>query len=215
MIGQLVSKGPGLRKQKSLETRLRIAQAGLRLFATKGYDETTLEIVALAAGISPRALYHHFGTKFDILVFFHDEGFVREIEPTMLELDASSGPYLLTRECLLRLVPHYETDTLLAADRIWHSTETLAAQKQLSFLKVEAAISGALGKIWPDAARTAEFRMIGMIAAGALRLAMETGRQEQVQRPLRERLEEKFGILTQILDGHALASRSAGAARSG
>jgi hypothetical protein len=37
-------------------------------------------------------------------------------------------------------VPKYETDTLLTADRIWHSTLDYVAQKRLTFLQIEAVI---------------------------------------------------------------------------
>ncbi|WP_375459825.1 TetR/AcrR family transcriptional regulator [uncultured Enterovirga sp.] len=62
MLNQPARKRPGLRQQKGEVTRLRIAREGLRLFSTEGYDKTTLEGVALAAGISARTLYHYVAT---------------------------------------------------------------------------------------------------------------------------------------------------------
>jgi AraC family transcriptional regulator len=168
----------GLRQRKSEATRLRIAQEGLRLFTNQGYEQVTLESVARAADISARTLYHYFETKFDILLFFHDEGFVREIEPTMLGMDATMGPYRLARDCLLALIPKYETDTLLATYRIWQSTDALVAQKQLKFLQIETAITATLGKIWPAPTSQRSFEMIGMAMAGTLRLAMDADWQD-------------------------------------
>ena len=50
-------------------TRERLLEAGLRLFAEKGYRGTTVGDVELAAGLAPRAgaLYKHFGSKKELL----------------------------------------------------------------------------------------------------------------------------------------------------
>jgi aspartate aminotransferase-like enzyme len=58
MPGNLNAKGApppeGLRERKQRETRQRIAAVALRLFLADGYDSTTLEAIAAAAGISRR-----------------------------------------------------------------------------------------------------------------------------------------------------------------
>jgi AcrR family transcriptional regulator len=57
----------GLRARKKQQTRLALAQAGLRLFAERGYDETTLAEIAEAAGVSTRTIFAYFPGKEDIL----------------------------------------------------------------------------------------------------------------------------------------------------
>lgn len=48
-------------------TRERILAAASRLFATAGYDATTVRDIARECEISDPAIYHHFGTKREIL----------------------------------------------------------------------------------------------------------------------------------------------------
>jgi AcrR family transcriptional regulator len=188
-------KATGVREQKIRETRLRIAQVGLRLFDVQGYDATTLEAVAAEAEISPRTLYHYFRTKYDILMFFHDGNFVTDIEPTIVEGANGQPPFQLARDSLLKLVPKYETDSMVVTDRIWNSTEGLRTQKQLTFLKIEAAVMRGLTRIWPDPSLSTKLSMISALSAGAIRVAQQIGLREKEHRSLQDRLRECFDAI--------------------
>lgn len=49
------------------ETRQRLIEVGLELFAERGYDEVTTEEIAAAAGVTQRTLFRHFSSKLDLL----------------------------------------------------------------------------------------------------------------------------------------------------
>jgi AcrR family transcriptional regulator len=51
------------REQQRLETRRTLASHALRLFRANGFDETTVEEIAAAAGVSKRTFFLHFPTK--------------------------------------------------------------------------------------------------------------------------------------------------------
>jgi AcrR family transcriptional regulator len=57
----------GLREGKKRETRRRIREHAMRLFLTKGFEATTVEEIAAAAGISYMTFFRHFPAKHDVI----------------------------------------------------------------------------------------------------------------------------------------------------
>jgi AcrR family transcriptional regulator len=61
------------REMQRLETRRTLAEHALRLFHEQGFDQTTVEEIASAAGVSPRTFFLHFSTKSAAAFPDHDE----------------------------------------------------------------------------------------------------------------------------------------------
>jgi AcrR family transcriptional regulator len=60
-------RAEGLRERKHELVRSAIWDAAVDLFARKGFDETTVEEIAEAAGISRRTFFRYFGSKSDLM----------------------------------------------------------------------------------------------------------------------------------------------------
>ena len=194
------------REQKRRDTHLRIAEEGLRLFDRNGYDATTLEEVASAAGVSARTLFHYFRTKYDVLEFWHDRGFEQALRPAILAAAVEHGPLHAVRTCLIGLVPCYETDRLVIVDRIWHSTDTLRADKQMIYFQMEETVFAALREKWPQPEQRASLRIVAMVSVGALRLAMEARRHGSKSRALADHLRDNFTLLDDQVESNGRES---------
>ena len=87
----------GLRERKKQQTRETIARAALRLFAERGYDETTLADVANAANVAPRTIFADFESKEDILLC-EENGFLSELKRRLDERAAGTTTVDAIRE---------------------------------------------------------------------------------------------------------------------
>lgn len=59
-----------------------IAESALALFARRGYDNTSTQLIAREAGVSEALIFKHFGNKEKLLAFVIKEGYKRIVEHT-------------------------------------------------------------------------------------------------------------------------------------
>jgi TetR/AcrR family transcriptional regulator, cholesterol catabolism regulator len=80
----------GRRERKKLETRERIFESGVALFATHGYDSTTMEQIGERADVSRATVFNYFARKEDIV--FEWFGRLRaEFAKVLAEYDQHTG----------------------------------------------------------------------------------------------------------------------------
>ncbi|RKN07065.1 TetR family transcriptional regulator [Streptomyces radicis] len=60
-----------------LKVRRRLAAAAMELFATKGYEATTVDEIAATAGVARRTFFRHFRSKEEAIFPDHDDTLVR------------------------------------------------------------------------------------------------------------------------------------------
>ena len=185
----------GTRERKRRETLRRITNAGICLFIEKGFERTTVEAIAAAAGISRRTFFHYFESKDDILLSLQSdvgELFAAEVR----RAPPGSSPFELVRGAALSVCASIPGDDMLALDRLMRGSASVQARKQASYRQQEDALFSALRERWPDPPRETRLRVLAMVAVGITRLASETFNQEGGARPFDEVLRCAFDAIT-------------------
>ncbi|KJC47088.1 hypothetical protein UP09_10650 [Bradyrhizobium sp. LTSP885] len=185
----------GLRERKRHETSERIIEKGLKLFVKNGYEGTTLDAIAEAAGISRRTFFYYFKSKEDVLLAAHDSGLKKALGPAMLDEAPDQAPLEAVQRCLIKLASRYETKESVVFDRLMQSTEALRARKEAVFVETEQILLDAMCELWPSPARRDGLRLVAMVAMGTLRLALDKWKQNNAAHPLAYYIRQGFTLL--------------------
>ncbi|MGL4880502.1 MAG: TetR/AcrR family transcriptional regulator [Waterburya sp.] len=87
--------------QTEEDTRTKILQAGLQLFARQGYDGTTTRDLAKLAGVAEGTLFRHFANKKAILIEVATTGWVDILTDLLTEL-SEMGSYKAVSQVMRR-----------------------------------------------------------------------------------------------------------------
>jgi AcrR family transcriptional regulator len=127
------------REQSTAQTRLRVIAAAQQLFRERGYAATSLEQIAVAAGVTKGAIYGHFATKEDLLL----SAIESSPTPDYAALVSSQSTHLRER---LR-----EFGRVIALDGVMNDSDGLAVS--LEFIAALLRNPGALARFGADVER--------------------------------------------------------------
>ena len=119
----------GLRERKKERTRAELTDAAFRLFAERGFDETTIEDIVEQVEVSPRTFFRYFDSKEDVVIgFFDDMGL--ELRAMLEARPADEPPFEALRGALASLIDLYEerAERVMAAKRLAHETPAIRAR---------------------------------------------------------------------------------------
>lgn len=191
----------GLRERNSRERRDALVEAAYALFAEKGFAATTMDDVALRAGLSRRTAFRYFTSKED-LVFPAQEARLSTLGE-LLAADAGETPFQTVRRACLALGRLYQEDRMrqLAQFRIIEAEPALAGRELRIDRQMEAVIERAFlagQRETPRARRRASVRASAVVGAlrATVREWLEGGASADLVRLGREtfaELEAGFG----------------------
>ncbi|MFJ3906646.1 TetR/AcrR family transcriptional regulator [Streptomyces sp. NPDC090025] len=141
-------------------TRQRIQDVALDLFAEQGYEGTSLREIAERLDVTKAALYYHFKTKEDILI-----GIFQDLTRPMDELIEWAGEQPRTLETKQEVLRRYHVALLAAAPLFRFMQENQAAVRELSvgltFKERMLTLNDLLQE--PDSAMTDKVRCVSAI----------------------------------------------------
>src|ERR1700733_4772185 len=133
----------GRRERKKAATRQALADAALRLFLERGYDQVTVRDIAEAADVSTTTLFKHFPGK-EALVF--DEDAENEAALVAAVRDRAPGQTIFAalRDFLLRGITG--AGGIDAFRRLIEDTPELRAYSHRMWMRYEAALARAIAE---------------------------------------------------------------------
>jgi AcrR family transcriptional regulator len=184
-----------LRERKRTRTRLMIQAEALRLFAEKGYPETTVEEIADAAAISPRTFFRYFPTKEDVVIWDEYDPLV----PDLLEARPDDEPPAETLRVVIReaLGGLYRRDPerLLARVRLSASVPDLRARFAEEQQKGMATLAPLLTQKRWTRSDDLQLRVIGAALIAAVSVALDRWQQDNGNSDLLALLDQTIDAL--------------------
>ena len=184
----------GLRERKKAQTRRSIQAHALRLFLDRGYDGTTVEEIAAAAGVSHMTFFRYFPTKEAVVVSDGYDpmiaGLIAERPP---EEDALTALHRALDEGLARV---YEADreALFVRTRLVLTTPALRARQWRDQHATEKLFADALTERRP-AEDPFRIRVLAAASLAAVTTALTVWVEGEGARRLPALVDEAFGAL--------------------
>ena len=169
------------RERKKQKTRRALADAATRLFAERGYEETTIADLAAVAEIAPRTFFSYFPAKEDVLFADVDDRIARL---SRLELRHSGeslpeGLRRVAREVLDSVMADVGGEEAKIRIGIIGSRPSLQAAALLRQRAAERMLAGRLHDAYPDELD----RVIAAAVVGAFTSAIRAAAEEPGSRP--------------------------------
>jgi AcrR family transcriptional regulator len=105
-----VQKGSDLRERKKMATREALHEAAVKLFAQKGYGNTSVDEIAAAADVSRSTFFRYFGSKEAVVFSMPDDAGERYLE-LLAARPADEGPLKAVEEALVQLSTEGDTES--------------------------------------------------------------------------------------------------------
>ena len=166
-----LSKRELARFRKQRATHKRIEQAALALFVERGFERTSVDMIAEQAGISRRTFFHYFPSKDDIIHSAAGEddrmaAAAQILAPSLSPLDAAE-------HILLAVVGEFANADALVIDRITRQTPALMERRHYHYACRERSLLAALQRIWPGPSKLDRLRVTAAASIAVLRLAVD------------------------------------------
>jgi TetR/AcrR family transcriptional regulator, cholesterol catabolism regulator len=161
---------PALRARFDRRRRTLVDDAA-RVFAKRGYDQTSMQDLAASLGMATGALYHYFPGKEDLLAAICEE-IIRPLLAEVAELDAAATPDERLRALVRAWVAHVcvHRDHMLVFGQERHQIEAgvrwraaRADRKRFDRQLAEALADAGLGGATTPRGQLARLALLGMV----------------------------------------------------
>lgn len=147
----------------------RLEDAALELFAARGFDETTVDDLAVAGGVGRRTFFRYFPTKLDVVLGELDDGLTALA--AVLAAEPGDDPVAAARAAFLA-VNRYADDEIPALRRrlgLIEDVPDLAARATVRYRGWEHALAADAARRWGARPSALPARVFGQAVVAAMR----------------------------------------------
>lgn len=187
----------GLRAQRKAQTRQAIQDHALRLFLAKGYEATTVEEIASAAGVSHMTFFRHFPGKEAVVE-------TDDYDPMLADLirqrPAEESPLTAVHQAVLQglsTVYHTDREAILTRTRLVLGTPALRARQWRNLDATQTLFAEAMAERL-NTAVTLEIRVLAAVAVAALTTAISEWAADNGADDLATLIDNAFHVLGSI-----------------
>jgi len=193
-----VARAP--RHEQLARTRKALIDAALNLFAENGFDETSTDEIAAAAGVSPRTFFRYFPTKESVL-FFGEYDFIRLFSGALAAQDPSIPDLEAICSALIALAPRVEPlrervrlyELAIASSMLLRGREQAAAEDNIKVMSEAIADRRRLAQ--PDES----CEILSSLSNIALRRALQAWLASPPRQKLAELIPVEFNRIADVV----------------
>jgi AcrR family transcriptional regulator len=197
-----VTAPTGLREMKKERTRADIVSIATRMFASRGFDDVTVDEIAAEAEVSHRTFYRYFATKEELVLGPLQQG-LDDVVSVFAQRPRSESVIASVRGVIMHLADHYEQDLdndrqRAALVRATPSLQQRQNERQAAFESVIVPLIAERLDVDPvDDIRPA---LIAGCAVAAIRVATSQWLLSGASRPLMPIVEQALSMLAKAFD---------------
>jgi AcrR family transcriptional regulator len=188
----------GRRERKKHQTAVALHEAALRLFAAKGFAETTVEEIADEVDVSARTFFRYFSSKESVV--FADEIERRDLWISALQARPLDEPVLdSVREANIVLAGEYKPEKdFVRWDLAAKNSSVAAASLQANNRWEHAIAIEVANRLGLESRFDITARTLAAASMGAWRAALVEWYYAKAKSPLSEHIRRTYAVLTHL-----------------
>lgn len=192
------TSAPGRRERKKLETRTALEAAALRLFAERGYEQTTVDDIAEAADVAVRTFFRYFQSKQHVLFGDVALGIAARLRTALRERPAKETPVEAVRAALgaMELDDAEQQRQVLDRLRLLQRLPELGGTYHLLFQQLHDVIAEEVAERTGKPVTDLHPQLLAAAATGALKAALTVFEVSGGRRQLAELRDKAYTLLT-------------------
>lgn len=192
----------GRRERKKLATRRLIRENALRLFATQGFEETTINDITEAADVAPRTFFLHYHSKEDVLLADSQQR-LEMFEEALAQQPNDRTPLQAVHGALVHIAEHtpIDRDEMLLRTRLMEQAPSVKAEALKDYAAFERIIvDDVVTRTGQTPAESPFALLLAAASMAAMRIAITMWCQQEDSESVRAFLDRTFEQLAAGLD---------------